>query len=52
MTEIDNDTFVQYMKQAWQDADDCGRNEFFTVLEQLLGTNLAIEIRDVLQVSL
>ena len=52
MTEIDNDTFVEYLKEAWQDADDCGRNDFFTVLEQLLGTNRAVEVRDVLQGSL
>ena len=52
MTEIDNDTFVRYLKEGWQNTDDCGRDEFFQVLEQLLGTDIAVEVRDVLQGSL
>jgi len=52
MAEINNETFVRCMKEAWQNAEDYERDNLFNVLEEMVGTDAAIDLRSVMQESL
>lgn len=51
MSETDNERFVYHMKRAWQRADGQERETLFNILEKTLGTQIAIELRSLMQES-